>query len=558
MEGKAANRGRVFILGLDGATPQLLFPMARAGRLPHIALLMEQGVWGTLHSTIPPLTAPAWVSFMTGLNPGKHGILTFWNQDITDYSLRLGPLVNSSYFAGRTIWDMLGRRGKRVGVVTVPATYPPWPINGVMVCGALLSGKEAFYPPELAGRFKEGLYLSPLFKKTASKEEIFRRGLALMERRLQVALELWGEEHYDCFMLVLGSIDQTQHTFWPCMDPQGLATPSERRRFGQAIQIFYEKADWAVGRIMETLRPQDTLIIMSDHGAGLYPPYSFHTNLWLIRRGFMSLDHRKLVRNNSIRRAIGWLRRLLPRKAYLLFKAWSERRLPSGMMSALHQGYMNMGAVDWSRTKAFRFPIYPNVEGIVINLRGRQPQGIVSPEEYEEVREAIIKGLKEAINQEKGEPVFQNVYRREELYQGPHVDAFPDIIAVLNPEYRGDKELDGPLITPTPVGERKRFGGIHRLYGVFLASGPALRKGERIKGAHILDLAPTILYLMGIPIPRSMDGRVLTQALLPQHLAQVPLVYSAEESVSEVLPSALPPEEEAEIQERLRSLGYLE
>jgi predicted AlkP superfamily phosphohydrolase/phosphomutase len=554
--------GRVFILGIDGATWAVIRPMMDDGRLPNLKRIVDSGVCGKLESTVPPLSAPAWISFMTGKNPGKHGVLDFFEYDLSAYGPRPGKLVDSTRFAGTTIWDIMSAHGKKVGVVTVPVTFPAWPINGVMVSGHLMTPETATgytYPEDLEKWIGESPNVTELYKQSTPLDEVKWRGPEMMERRTRIALDLLARDSYDCFALVLAATDKAQHDFWRFqVEDDDLSTPEERRRLGDGVAVHYEKADWALGEILARVGDNDTIIVMSDHGAGLYPPRSFNTNLWLARLGLLKKMPGGQRWSNMVQRSVLLLKHLLPARWYAMLKERTQRTMPGSVSQALHEGYVNIGSIDWSRTKAYRFPLFPFVEGIIMNVKGRQVQGTVAPgEEYDKLRLFIVEQLQQLVDPADGSRLVERAYLREELYHGDYVQRMPDIIVVLNPRYRGDKALTGEVITPTPLYDRRRFGGTHRMQGIFLAQGPGLKKGETLGLAHLLDLAPTILHIMGLEVPSEMDGELLKEAFLPEYLDSRVVRYT--DSSAEVRPNQFrySEGEEQEILDRLEGLGYL-
>jgi predicted AlkP superfamily phosphohydrolase/phosphomutase len=275
-----------------------------------------------------------------------------------------------------------------------------------------------------------------------------------------------------------------------------------------------------------------------------------YCNNWLKQQGWLSAKSEGTGVANPDR----WIRRLgLSRdKVGRLIL-----RIPGLARSRLvKQAAKSRSAVaDVERSKAYCVPMYNNVMGIRINLAG---------EARESLRREIMQGLKEIVDPETGQTPVREIYRGEDYYFGPHAGHFPDVIVILEPDYEGTPLL-GHYSSVVTRMSAPPFGGSHRMEGIFMASGPAvIANPEPLAGLNIEDVAPTILYLMGLPVPSDMDGRPLAEIVSPTVLESRPIrhgepigfwpredeVTFTEEVISE--------QDEAEIRERLQALGYLE
>jgi predicted AlkP superfamily phosphohydrolase/phosphomutase len=546
----------VLIVGLDGATFDIIRPLAHSGKLPHLSRLMETGTSAALRSTLPPVTAPAWSSFMTGTNPGKHGIFQWRTYDPTRYTCVEERVVTGAQLAGTTFWDVLSSYGYKVGILTVPVTYPPWPVNGFMLSGYPCpdARKNYTFPVAYADTLSESYNFSADYYLAASEEDVWRNGLEMLRKRTSLATELIREQNLDVCVLVLGEIDRAQHDFWKYSDSDFPAYHTEKgRRFRDVIAEHYEVSDAQIGRLLELASEKTTVIIMSDHGAGPHPPAYFHTNSWLKSLGLLQLQqHRPGRVAAGLRRGLQGLRSILP------FEEQVRRLLPAGVVHRARRISLNISDVDWSRTKAYRFPMYHPAEGIEINLRGRQPQGIVEPgAEYEEVRDHVIGQLRQAVDPETGVPVADEVYKREDIYSGPYLEIAPDIVFVTAPQYRAEREIAEQYVAPVPLKLLEKYNGLHRMDGIFIAHGRKIRAASTIEGAQIVDVAPTVLYAMGLPIPGNMDGRVLLDAFLRSDVQSRPPEYTEAAPRSEGADFGLSAEDERAMRDKLRGLGYL-
>lgn len=551
---------RFLVIGLDGATPELTWRWAAEGKLPHLARLIQQGVSGPLHSTYPPISAAAWVTFMTGQNPGRHGIFDFRNYAPWKYTGADEAIVSSQPIAGRTLWDVAGGHGRHVAAVTVPITYPAWEVNGALVSGyPTPDSRTAYtYPPDLAQRMRH-LTEDSAFFRSRSSEEIVQELKRLARDRAAVGADMLRREYYDLFVLVIGSTDRVQHDFWrhiqadhPAHDPQ------EALRFGDVIEEVYREADAAVGQLVEAAGEGTTVIVLSDHGGGPRASQAFNTNAWLRANGLLTLKSGRSASdpNGRLGRLYGWLKARFP------YQEQVYRRLPDALKRMVSRvdaaAELDLGRIDWSETQAYRFPMYASVEGVVINLVGRQAEGIVEPEAYEGLRNQLLEHLRAARDPDTGESLVREAWRREELYDGEHIDRAPDIVFLLRAGYEGGAGLEG-VVAPVPIADLRELSGAHRMNGILIAAGPGVRVGTRIAGAHLMDLAPTLLHGMGLPVPRSMDGQVLHELFEPE--------FNAGRTVERIdwqgatAASGLAPyseEDERIVREQLRRLGYIE
>jgi predicted AlkP superfamily phosphohydrolase/phosphomutase len=553
------NSHKLLVVGLDGGTFAVIDPLIAQGRLPNLARIRAEGTAGVLRSVIPPRSAPAWITFMTGWNPGRHGVLDFWERDWRSYSSPTEGLVTTDRFAGRTFWDYAGAAGRRVGIVTVPVTYPAWPINGFMLSGYLLSpgmDEHSAYPPDLAERFGTRLLFPEAYRKGATREAVMREGPRMIRYRGQVAAQLQSEYHSELLVVVLAPTDKAQHDFWRYREPD--CPPDLRERYGDVIDHHYEACDAVIGNLWEQMGAKETnVVIVSDHGGGPYPRRCLQTNYVLHKHGLLAIHEAQ-----DDQQTIDWLRTLqFKLRGDLLhrLKIWGQRLMPKQTWRALHDRYHGTTAIDWGQTLCYRVPLQVPVEGVMVNLKGRQPQGIVEPgQEYDLVRKRVIELMSHVVDPGTGQPVVEACYLREDIFCGPFVEELPDIFLLLRPGYKGDGQLDAGLVSATTQAELERFRGNHTMDGIYMASGPTVRSGMTLRGANLIDVAPTLLYLMDIPIPEDMDGRVLAGTVREEHLRAWPVRMTAKVLPGQSSERAFTADEEREILDRLTGLGYVE
>jgi predicted AlkP superfamily phosphohydrolase/phosphomutase len=549
---------KVFAIGVDGGTLELVQPWAQAGKLPTFARIMAQGAVGELESTIPPITGPAWASFMTGKNPGGHGVGDWMRR--VDGGYRLTP-VNATEIKSRLFWDLLGQAGKRVGIINVPVTYPPRPLNGFLISGLLTPrGSQDFtYPPALAQQLQQELgsyqaHLSQFYAK--GRVEPFLQDLwGLIEGRTKAALYLMDRFEWDFFMVHYFATDAVQHALWHCMDPKHPQhDPREAERYGNAILECYQRVDTAVGQLISELDDDTVLLVMSDHGAGSLYKYIYLNN-WLLKEGYLKLKQDPFTLLKSLAFRLGFTPESLYRgMARLGLNKVAFRAQKKTRYNLLRTFFLSAQDIDWGGTKVYSIG---NIGQIFINLKGREPMGIVEPgAEYEDLRDEIMAKLRQVRDPETGEKVMERVYKREEVYSGPYLPQMADILILpkdLSYQAAGLSEFMSNTIMAPSFG----YTGGHRMQGLCMLRGDCIRPKSELKGARIIDLAPTILYLMGVPIPADMDGMVLKGVLEPEFLAKHPIQMAESEVTIEDDGSGFSEEEAEMIAERLRSLGYV-
>ncbi|MFB0534646.1 MAG: alkaline phosphatase family protein [Anaerolineae bacterium] len=553
---------KILVVGLDGATLDLIRPWAAEGALPTFARIISEGTWGRLGSVIPPLTGPAWLSFMTGKNPGKHGIFDFIRRGKSDYH---GVPINASLRDGDTLWQLLSEAGKRVGVLSVPATYPPEPVNGFMVTGMLTPPDATDYtsPPSLAQELKRAV---PSFTMTpeGTAHALGReaRLIDALERLTEMNMDtvryLMSRYEWDFFMTVFKETDVAMHWLWRFMDqrhPWYVRDAPDRLR--QGLRQCYQRVDACLAELLNTVGDDTILIIMSDHGSGPLEQY-IHVNAWLLSQGFMQLKRSLSTGAKRLLYQIG----LTPISFYRLSMALGRgpqvaqtlRHHKTGAISLLRRVFLSFSDVDWSRTRVYSLGNYGQ---LYINLRGREPQGIVAPgAEYEQVVDELVDRLNHLRHPRTSQAIPLRVYRREEIYQGDHLEEGPDVVFL--PE---DMRYNGfglyqfssrSWLEPT----FDRSGG-HRMDGIVMLIGPGIRQGHELGEAALIDLAPTVLAALGVPIPNDMDGRVLSGAFEDGYFHERPIRHTAARAARPHHELELTPEQEEMVKERLRGLGYI-
>lgn len=555
--GKAKTK--IVIIGLDGGTFTIIDPLIAEGKLPNIARLIEEGARGPLQSVIPPVTGPAWTSFMTGKEPGRHGLFDFVKPVDDGYGREV---VNYSHIRARTIWSILSDAGLTVGIVGVPATWPPPRVKGFVVTGMLTPGTDVTYthPPELAEEIEEkfGPYILDIWWQSYNRgqEDLLLDALLKVARqRWTVALDLLQSRPCDVFMMVFEATDRIHHSLWHLLDPEA-ELDAEGRRLRERIVEIYSEIDKGIGRIVDAAGPKANVFIMSDHGFGPLTG-KFAINTWLEREGLLHCTgwNRQAVRNREkVKALVKWFsHKITPTATGRLFR----KALDLVKKPRKSTPYRFLQYIDWSKTKAYS--VSNTESGIYINLEGREPQGIVKPgPEAEALKKVIIEKLQQIKHPETGEYLVpaDRVALREEIYDGPFVDNAPDVLFFLKEgEFPVDVNLDPEIYQPATW---KTGSGSHRMNGIFCASGPDIRSGTRLEKPRIIDLAPTILGLLDLPIPSDMDGAVLREMLTGESTgAHSFATIEADETDFNDEAQDFTEEEAARVEKQLKDLGYL-
>ena len=538
------SRKPLLIVGLDGATFDLIDPLAAQGSIPHLQNIMDRGEKAKLLSTWPPLTLPAWTSFLTGVDPSFHGI--------TDLLMRwpthdkLAP-ANARARTLPTFLSHLSKRGLRVAALGVPGTYPPEEINGVHISGFDAPGadraqRDAVWPPEYWQDLEAaGGWRYATFNEHRGGEESLDVALSGMlddiEHKEKIILDLLNREAWDVFFVHLQASDTAAHHFWHTYDKNSPRYLGDR--YAHLLPTIYSRLDSLIGKMLEAGGPDCQVLLVSDHGMGGSSVERVHLNRFLAEHGFLSFQGSS---KTKIKHAYGkFMRHLLGR----LPKGapGKIRRLIPEQLFGSALGVLRGQHIDWANTLAFsdEFDYSP---AIWLHSKDRFVHGTMSPEEKEEhlkKLEAVCRQLKDPA----GRSLIKRTYRPSEVYSGPHLERLPDLI--LEPAwldgYRVSflpSEGKGPWYTVAKSGEwfaPKGYGmpGVHQREGVFMLAGHEKPLGVRDR-LNIEEAGCMVYDLVGQDRPGCIKEYEM-QTNQPQN----------ENSFSE----------NRSVEERLRALGYL-
>ncbi|MEP0842071.1 MAG: alkaline phosphatase family protein [Phycisphaerae bacterium] len=533
---------RVLIIGLDGATFDVLNPMMAAGRMPHLADLIATGTAGILESTKPPITPAAWTTFMTGKGPGRHGIVDFEKYDAKKNELSF----NSTYeIREKTIWEILSEKGFRVGSINVPMTYPPRKVNGFMISGFETPSVETefTYPPELKHeilkRWPNYNYRSDWKRKTFGGDALFRRNLAHIEHSFEQGYELarfCGERYgWDVLMVLYKLVDNLQHKAWKYLDPK---TSGQHPARAEMAARCFEKLDATLGKLVAYARQRQAIVlIMSDHGHGSLDGKA-QPNALLEQWGYLKIKSRLA---NAGRRVERMVDRALGRTA---------KRFEANV------GIEHEIDLDASATRAC--VMHAGIYGFLyLSLKGRQPGGLIDPEDYDKVRRELRdRFLAVTCRNPQGQTirVFTAVHLTEELYKCSREEQpwLPDLMLEPHPGLAVVRKIRGHK--PVRWLSASRMEGTHRVEGILVVNGDHVRRGASIH-AHIGDIAPTLLAALGVRVPADMEGQVLVDVFDTRPSIEFEPPQAAEHVDHEEVYS---PAEKETLTRRLSELGYLE
>ncbi len=539
------THNKVLILGLDGGSPHVIRRLTEQGHMPFLKSVIEKGSFGSLQSVYPPATPPAWSTFMTGKNPGGHSVFEFSTYDGYDKPLRV---VNGRSVQCQTLWSLLSRAEKRLGVVNVPMTYPPHQINGSMITGLFTPSTEQqfTYPSDLYTKLqpKLGDYIISVDWHRYPRRKIRKFLHDLSEcthQRTRYTLQLMKDDPWDFFMVVYSENDFLQHIAWSFFDPDD---PRENDPAIEAEVLAYlNLLDQKMADLYETAGDDTLLLVLSDHGFGPLKRIVY-INTWLAQQGYLQFESELVNRYRRTRGIRQFVRRIDPYKLRRFIPKKGNIRTDVG------------GFIDFSNTQAFS--VLAGEQGIRINLKGREKNGTVEPgQEYESLRDAIIEQLTQLQDPATGKTIGTCVRKREEVYSGPYLEQACDIVFILDDlNYLADVLPEKDIFADANWD----YGaGTHRMDGLLAACGPGIQSDAPLEGAMLQDIMPTILYALDVPIPDDVDGKVLTQLFDEKSLERRPPAYESADAPPDKISQAdeFCEDDERMVIERLKGLGYI-
>lgn len=499
------NKQKVLVIGLDGATFNVITPLIKKGELPNFNHIMETGASAELQSTIPPLSASAWASFMTGMDPSNHGAFDFV---IKKRGMYEGTFLNGTLIKAPAFWETLGNTGKKVLIQNVMGTYPPKPLNGYLITGFLSPpGGTYTYPDTLKTEFEKrfGEYPRapgtsvPQGEERAYIENIYNNA----QKRAKITKHLMENKEWDLCVVVFEATDVLQHAFWKYYDdkPQDTKNDKNLECMQNAIPDIYKKFDEIIGDFLAKIDENTTVIVLSDHGFDRLKKVMFMNNL-LLNMNMLVLKQQPLTQLKKL-----CLRYHFNAETFLKIGEKIGIKIKGAAMEdkkgqqAANKLFLSKHDIDWEATKAFSIGVGGH---IYINLKEREPLGAVSLREYNSLRELLIKTLQNVKDPQTGEKIIERVYRKEDLYQGQFSGLAPDISILPRKGYF--PLYKEHFISPSFLMDSSVSGG-HTLHGIFMIKGKGIREGMNIPEIKIWDVPAVILKIFGVDYSY-MDGRI--------------------------------------------------
>lgn len=486
---------KILILGLDCAAPEILFG---SENLENIRRLMSMGCYGRLESVIPPITVPAWMCMSTSQDPGSLGVYGFRNR--SDYSYDGLKIVNSKSIQELAIWDQVAREGGRSIIIGVPPSYPPRKINGICISCFMTPDpkKDIFtHPTKVTDQIIQLFGEYPVDAKgfrTTNKDWLKEQIFATSRKQWEVVRHFLQNEAWDYFHFVDIGLDRVHHGFWQCYDPKHILF-EPGNPYQSVIPDYYQHLDNQIGQVLELLDDDTLVLVVSDHGAQRLDG-GFCVNEWLVREGLLVLN------------------------------CYPEEITPFDKLD-----------VNWEKTSVWSEGGY--YARVFFNVKGREPQGVIDPADYESYRDEI-KARFEALLDDQGRPMENLVFKPQEIYKNVR-NVAPDLIVHFGGLLWRSIGGVGYTSLYTQENDTGPDGCNHAQFGAFILAAPNNPVQGEIQGLQLLDIAPTLLELGGYEIPSTMQGKSL--------VAGLDLLLKSAADLTE--------EEQAILKERLSGLGYI-
>lgn len=521
------------IIGWDGAPFTEVQRWLDEGRLPNLAALADNGYFGPLE-TVPYVMSPcAWSTFLTGKNAGKHGVFDFYANDFREGQYFRNP-IDATARKEPELWDIFNAQQQAVGSINVPVTYPATEMDEFMIGGVLSPGvndPQFAYPSDFLSNY-DGLddYLIDLdFGKHDNREDFIDRVHEMVDRRTELILHCIDQgKDIDALLAVFTSPDRLAHYFWHFQDSEHPYRQTESdealETYRNVVRELFEKLDEKLGLIVDRYEQQYgeplNVAVVSDHGMDSLE-HMFFVNQWLAQEG------------------------------YLVFKD-SEEEIDASELPEQKQ-YV-FGKVDWEQTQAYSIG---KAGDIYLNLEGREPDGIVSPDRYEEVRSEIAEDLRDTVDPRTGEPIVDYVSPREDLFDGPYVDTAPDLlVSLLDGYYSLGYLFEDKVFMRNDREDTPFVSGIESGSGIVCQSGPAFAQRDEPVEFGLVDYVPTLLHALGLALPPDTDGNVVTELVADSQRGSDVLTLSGDQGELSRPGGSERTGTAESVKERLEDLGY--
>ena len=557
---------KTLLVGLDAACWKYLEPLLTAAEMPCLQKLMDTGTWGTLRSTMPAWTPTAWASICTGKNPGKHGIFDM----LLHSPEKLEPVaIDATRRAGTPFWQYLNNHQIRVGLVNVPFTYPPQPVDGFLVCGfgTPNSVRQLTYPENIlaeiegtSGQYRPEVDLEAL--AVAPPQIIFTQERELQRRHCQIAAKFAESFAVDVLVINLMFTDHANHKM-PSMEQ---------------VQEAYRQSDTDLASLIESFQP-DNIMLISDHGSNRLQG-TFLLGAWLRDQGYYLEQKNDIAQQTAVLNwtVMQWLQshhgwagisekvlRRLAREFLWRAPAQLTHSLWEHIEDALPFAQCNIqfrNQPDYTRSPLIPGSVYSGL--LYLNKQHSQTKQVAHlPFTESPIGIELVKKLQQITDPQSGFPLFSAIYSGHELYSGAVLENAPDLVLdsydsawnIRTSQYHSlaESTTDRYFIVP----KYSRDYGWHSRDGIFIFSGSDFATGQINRPGHVMDIPATLLHLYNVPIPEDYDGQVLIETMSPELQASPIQSQKGDEKQIASHISQLTSEEQAQLVGQLRALGYL-
>lgn len=523
---------KVLIIGLDGGTWKVFNKLFKDASMPFMDGLIKKSSLGILKSTIPPITPVAWSSFQTGAGPEIHGIFGFSNFSKKNKKFEL---INSSLIKVPTIWEYLSLQGKKVISINVPVTFPPKPVNGFMITGMFTPGvdSEYTYPAtlkkEIVAKFGNFPFLEGMavYNKDKNISGFVNTCVEMIKKQTDIAKYLMQKNQWDVFMMHYQMTDALQHPLWCFIDE---THPQYKSDIYNNIKPFYESLDYCITELVNLAKAQGTdhIVFMSDHGFQTNRK-TFYINNWLFKCGF--LKTKGIFLNSFIK-----ILRMLYRKTLLgISKTGLRKRF---------KNFEQSFAIDWERTIAYA------------SANNSYAQIYFGDNIKEADKSKLIDTLMGIKDTDNGHSFFETYYTKYDLYGAVDIEYMPDLVFVPRDGNSCLATFDRRLIFKTNKFPYDYQIGNHHPDGIFAVLGDGVSMRKELSGS-IIDVYPTILFMLGVEIPSYISGKVILDAFSDQYLRENGILFSSNQIQRAKDEFDYTDSDKSEIEKSLRNLGYL-
>lgn len=500
-------RTKVVIIGLDGASFNLIDLWIRQKQLPTFERLRYDGAWGKLKSTIPPVSPSAWTSIFTGVNPGKHGIFSFVKRLRGTYFF---TPISSQDRKAPPIWKLVSECGKKVIALNIPFSFPPDRINGIMSSGLGAPSKNCNFI--FPSHYKEKIIRKfPNIDVDFDEELLGNHPSKLLDKihrvtkdEIRLTKYLLRNEKWSLFISVFRALDVLQHFFW---------------NKKEILLKYYKKFDGLIQWILGNLNGEFILLICSDHGFNVLHT-KVYVNNWLQNLGLLQVKRKSYPKEFDIGKRIQdvllklrWKKFLWKVKRSKALKAISAI-IPSKTLDHIH-------LIDWTKTEAY---FSECTYGIHITDIVKESNETTYKKRYDMLRRHIKDEAYKLVNPKTGESVVKQVFFKEDLFFGNMLNGAPDVILLKREGYR--------LVPGYNIADkifenfRTQLGDHNEEDGVLICYGFNVKKGYEIQSPYVCDIAPTVLHVLGLPILENIDGKVLRDIFEENsELVKIPVKY---------------------------------